>query len=137
MTLPVISNGLTKSANSLQVYKGEYRDVEVVITQDVVENGEVVETAVDLATAVVTFTVRRRASDPDLLIKKTSDVGGGIDINTPTTEGSAVIHLYSSDTSLLDADVYVFDVWVELDGGKRYPVVEISEFKILEPVSRF
>jgi len=45
------------------------------------------------------------------------------------------VYLNPEDTSLLNAQIYYFDVWVKLSGGKRYPVIEPSEFVVKEPLT--
>lgn len=137
MTLPIVGSSLAKSNSSLQLYKGESRDIELTLTEEVVQSGEVIEQPLDLSGATIFFAVRKRAGDAVVLISKTSDTTGEIDVNTPDSEGTAVIHIASSDTNFLEADMYVYDVWVELPSGKRYPVVPISEFKIVQPVVVF
>ena len=137
MAISQISSNITKSSNSVEVYKGESKDLELEVTQ-IVENaeGNDEERPVDLTNAQVYFTVRETASAPEVLIAKDSSNALEIEIVSPAEDGLALIHLIPEDTKHMDAGTYVFDIWVVLSSGKQVPVVEVSEFIVREPVTK-
>jgi hypothetical protein len=130
-----VQSSISKSANAVEVWKGQSKDLEVSVTEEVVENGVKKDVPFSLAGATVYFAVKHRTADPQALIRKSSASVSEIEITSPATDGKAMIHIVPTDTSLLDADTYVFDVWVQLASGKRYPVIEVSEFLVKEPVT--
>jgi len=137
MALTAVASTLSKSPNSVELYKGQSKDLEVTIVQVGVDpdTGNEGDVAVDLTGATIYFTVKWAAGDPGCLISKKSTVSTEISINTPETDGIATIHLLTQDTYKLEAATYVFDVWVVLSSGKAYPVIEVSEFIVKEPVT--
>jgi hypothetical protein len=137
MSISQVSSNITKSSNSIEVFKGESLDLELEVTTIVTAaDSTESEEPVDLTGSTVFFCMRRRASDPDTLITKDSGSALEIEILTPADNGVALIHLVPDDTKNLPADEYVFDVWIILSSGKQVPVVEVSEFKIKEPVCK-
>lgn len=137
MSIPGVSSNLTKSSNSIDLYQGESKDLDLLIVEEVKDiNGVPVEQPVDLAGATIYFSVRSKANSPDLLIGKDSTNILSIEILTPTTLGMVVIHMLSSDTKHMAAGDYVFDIWIVLSSGKSGPVVEISEFIVKEAVTK-
>ncbi len=137
MSVIQTSSNLTKSSNSIEVFKGESKDLELEVTQ-IVENaeGNDEEQPVNLTGAVVHFTVRELASTPEVLISKDSTSALDIEILVPETNGVALVHLSPDDTKNLSAQQYVFDIWVVLSSGSQVPVVEVSEFIVREPVTK-
>lgn len=79
--------------------------------------------------ATVYFTVKCDLKDTETKIVKSSAQPAEIEIYAPA-EGKAKIYLTPGDTLNMDLGEYVFDVWVELASGKRYPVVKPSPFII-------
>ena len=136
MALTGVSTSIAKSPNAVEVWKGQTKDLELTITHEVEENGEKVERPFPLATVIVYCQVKSKAGDDIALISKSSEDSDQIEILTPDTDGKAMIHIVPDDTRLLQTDTYVFDVWVQLLSGKQYPVVEVSEFRIKDPVTR-
>lgn len=137
MSISGTSSNITKSSNTVDLYQGESRDIDLEIVQEVPDVNDVpVEEPVDLTGATVYFSVRTKASSPDLLIGKNSTNALEIETPTPFTGGIAIIHLLSSDTKNMAPGEYVFDVWVVLSSGKTVPVIEISEFIVKEPVTK-
>lgn len=134
MTLPKVSSGLAKTANAIYMYKGESRAIEISVTKEIIEDGVQTEVPVDMDDAGLVFTVRRAIGDVSVILEKRSGNSGEIEPATPTNLGKSVLYLVPDDTRLLDAGNYVFDIWVEMDDGSRYPVVEVAEFRLLEPV---
>ena len=132
------SSTMSKSANSLEVYRGQSDSLQIGIVRDEEDPNckcKPSEVAQDLTGATVYFTVRLRIGDTETVIKKTSVNILEIQIQTPATNGIATIYINPEDTSLLNSGTYYFDVWVKLAGGKQYPVIEPSEFIIKEPVT--
>lgn len=137
MAIAVTSSNITKSSNSIEIYQGESKDISIEITQEVPNvNNVPVEEPVDLTGSALYFSVRSKASSPEVLIEKNSSDALQIEILTPLTGGVAVIHLVPDDTKHINASEYVFDVWIVLSSGKRMPVVEISAFVVKEPVTK-
>jgi len=137
MSISSVSSNITKSSNSIEVFQGESLDLELEVTTIVTAtDGTESEQPVNLTGSTVYFCVRRSTGDPELLIDKDSGSALEIEILTPATDGLALIHLVPDDTKNLPAGEYVFDVWVVLSSGKQVPVVEVSEFKVKEPVCR-
>lgn len=137
MSISQVSSNITKSSNSIEVFKGESKDLELEVTQigeDIDGNDE--EQPVDLTGSTVYFTVREQASSPEALISKNSTNALDIEIVDPATGGFALIHLSPDDTKMLNADQFVFDIWLVLSSGKQVPVVEVSEFIVKEPVTK-
>jgi hypothetical protein len=137
MSISSISSNITKSSNSIEVFQGESLDLELEVTTIVTAADQTEsEEPVDLTSSTVYFCVRTRPGDPELLIHKDSGSALEIEILTPETDGLASIHLVPDDTRNLPAGEYVFDIWVVLSSGKQVPVVEVSEFKVKEPVCK-
>lgn len=132
------SSTMTKSANTLEVYKGQSENLEISIVSDGEDPNcrcKPCEVPQDLTGAVIYFTVRSAIGDPEALISKSSTNALEIQIGAPPTDGIATIYLNPEDTSLLKAMTYYFDVWVKLPGNKRYPVIEPSEFIVKEALT--
>jgi hypothetical protein len=137
MSISGTSSNITKSSNTIDLYKGESRDIDLEVVQEVPDiNGVPTEQPVDLTGATVYFSVRAKPSSPELLIGKNSTNGLEIELPAPTTGGLAIIHLLSSDTKNMFPGEYVFDAWVVLSSGKSVPVIEIAEFIVKEPVTK-
>lgn len=137
MSISGVSSNITKSSNSIDLYQGESKDLDLLIVQEVKDiNGVFVEQPVDLAGSTIYFSVRKKANSTDLLIGKDSTNILAIEITTPTTAGMAIIHMLPADTKHMAAGDYVFDVWIVLSSGKSVPVVEISEFIVKEAVTK-
>lgn len=116
MTKPVLL-----PENAITITRGSSKTYEVVVTDD--DNGK----PVDLTSARVLFTVKADIEQPETVITKDSQKSGEAAITLPR-EGKARIFLDPDDTMDLAAGEYVFDVWVILANGKRYPVLVPSAF---------
>ena len=137
MSISGVSSNITKSSNSIDLYQGESKDLDLFVVEEVKDiNGVLIEQPVNLTGATIYFSVRKKANSPELLIGKDSTNILAIEILSPATDGKAIIHLLSSDTKNMQAGEYVFDVWVVLSSGKNVPVVEISEFLVKEAVTK-
>lgn len=86
---------------------------------------------VDLTGATVYFTVALTAGGA-AEISKTSAVPAEILIlaQTGATLGQADIFLIPTDTASLPLGLHKYDVWVELSGGERHPVVLPNDFRL-------
>lgn len=137
MSVSQVSSNITKSSNSIEVFKGESKDLELEVTK-IAKNaeGNDVEQPVDLTGSAVHFTVRTMAASPEVLISKDTTNALDVEIQTPATDGLVLIHLVPLDTKNLPAGEYVFDIWLVLSSGKQVPVVEVSEFIVKEPVTK-
>jgi len=91
--------------------------------------------AVDLTGATVYFTVKISISDTNSIVQKKSTNPAEILINAPRA-GQAQIFLGPSDTQNLDINEYVYDVWVILASGARYPVIPPSILEVEAGVTR-
>jgi hypothetical protein len=137
MSISGVTSNITKSSNSVDLYQGETKDLDLLIVKEVKDVNDVtVEEPVDLTGATIYFSVRRKASAPELLIGKDSTNILSIEIVAPPTSGQVIIHMLADDTKHMAAGEYVFDIWVVLSSGKRAPVVEISEFIVKEAVTK-
>jgi hypothetical protein len=83
------------------------------------------------------MTVRRRPNE-DVLIAKTSDTNGGIQI-TDGSKGMAVITLSSDETASLETGEYRYDVWVVYPGNPpvRKPVVKFAQLHVIDGLTDF
>lgn len=115
---------------TVTVHKGESKTLRVTVLD---ENRD----PADLASAVLTFTVKKTVNDSYALITKSSTVVGEIDILLPTTNGQADITLTGTDTNALVPGDYVYDVWVELPPATRLPIIPPSLFEVLPGVTTF
>ena len=131
MSISASGSNITKSSNSIELFRGQSKDLELTITQ--VEDGE--ESALDLTGSTVYFTLKKKPGDAVALVSKTSASALDIEILSPAEDGIAKIYINPLDTSGLEADKYFFDVWVKLSSGKRFPVIEVSDFIIKEPIT--
>lgn len=137
MAISETSSNITKSSNTIELYQGESVDIDLDIVQEVPDvNGNLVDQPVDLTGATIYFSMRMKASAPELLIGKNSTNILEIQILSPPQNGEAIIHLVSSDTRVTPPGDYVFDVWIVLSSGKSVPVIEISTFTVKEPVTK-
>lgn len=88
----------------------------------------------DMTASTVYFTVKRDVSDVNPVIRKSSADISQIEI-TSLKGGIVKIYLVPDDTKNLRECQYVFDAWVVLASGKRYPVIPPSIFEVLSSVS--
>jgi hypothetical protein len=119
--------GILRPENALQVVRGSSKTIDLTVTN---EDGN----PVDLTGSTVYFTVKRLVTDASPLIQKKSSDALEIDIFDPRG-GVARIYLNPADTQNLALNPYVFDVWVVLSSGKRYPVVGPATFDMLPSVT--
>lgn len=138
MSIDLTSSTLSKSPRSLEVWKGQSLDIELeVVKLQTQAGGFDIEIPEDLTGATAKFTVRRAVGDPAVTFQKTTDNVAEIEILAPSIDGMMVVHIVPSDTENLDADTYMYDMWVELSSGDRGPVIEVSEFIVKEPITSF
>ena len=138
MSIDLTSSTISKSAKSLEVWKGQSLDivVEVVKLQEQPE-GFSIEVPEDLTGALIKMTVRKEVGDSEVVFEKSSTDSAQIEISAPAINGEFTVHIVPSDTNLLEPDTYMFDVWVQLSSGDRGPVIEVSEFIVSEPITSF
>ena len=115
--------------NSVPIVRGSSKTLLLTVT-------DANDRPVDLTGAKVVMTVKRSLEDRDPLIYKTSDDPNHAVIPNPR-DGQAKIYLLPSDTQRLEVRQYIFDVWVILNSGKRYPVVPPSVFDVTAGVTIF
>lgn len=118
-------------AQTIELFKGQSKTFLLSVKE------EPANTPADLTGATVYFTVKRRVGDATAIIAKTSATVTEIEILVPETDGKAKIFLSPSDTNAMSPGNYVYDVWVELVSGKRYPVIEPSAFVLKDSVTVF
>jgi hypothetical protein len=93
---------------------------------------------VNLTNAKVIFTIKRSIDSDDFLVRKTTDVAAEAVLlaQSGSTLGQAQIFLTPTDTlEATPARDYVYDVWVELVSGKRYPVIKPSQLDLRRAVT--
>jgi hypothetical protein len=93
---------------------------------------------VNLTDAKIFFTIKRTIDSDDYLVRKTSANASEAVLlaQSGDTLGQAQIFLTPTDTIGVDpARDYVYDVWVELVSGKRYPVVKPSALDMRRAVT--
>jgi hypothetical protein len=122
-----LSNTFVLGPNALVLVRGASKTVELTIVGSD-------KKPVDLTGATLWFTVKERVEDRDPLILKRSTDGAQIAITQPFS-GKAEIYLFPGDTAKLEPQEYVFDVWVVLANGKRYPVIPPSTLAIVPSVT--
>jgi len=140
MSIDVLSSTISKSAQALEIWKGQSLDIEMeIVKKETQPDGTVKLVAENLTNAVIKFTVRDSPGSPGALILKTTDDVAQVEILSPATDGLFTVHLVPSDTASMEPrpEDYVFDIWIELSSGDRGPVIEVSEFIVREPVTRF
>lgn len=108
--------------NAVSVIRGSSKTLELTVTDDT-------DKVVDLTGATLYFSVKTLIEDSHPLFQKRSTNVSEIEITKPR-DGVARIYLSPADTQTLDPKEYVFDVWVVLASGKRYPVIEPSVFVV-------
>lgn len=136
MGLSLPQSTMSKSPNALEVYRGQSKDIEVVITTPSTDvDNNPITIAYDLTGCTLYFTVKIRSSTTKSLISKVSTDPSQIEIETPVKLGKAIIHLLPADTKYLEPDAYQFDVWVKTPSNSVYPVVAVSEFVLLQPIT--
>lgn len=85
---------------------------------------------IDLTGATIHFTVKLEPLDRVPVIKKSSANPSEAEVSAPPQDGIARIFLDPADTQDLECRLYVFDVWVILQSGKRYCVVKQSTLEL-------
>ena len=109
--------------NALTVIRGASKTLEMTVTD--ADTG----LAADLTGGRVVLTVKEAVTDTMPVIQKVSDEVTQAEITQPR-KGIARIYLVPGDTQNLTLKDDVFDVWVILASGKRYPVVQPSVFTV-------
>jgi hypothetical protein len=123
--------GILAPKNTLSLYRGTSKTLKLRVTSKS-STGTLVP--VDLTGSKLYFTVKVKICDSLPLIQKTSDIGGDIDIVEPRS-GIAHIYLSPVDTYQDTKRQYVYDVWVVLTSGKRYPVIPPTVLEVLPAVT--
>lgn len=138
MALSKTVSTISKSPNNIRIYRGESRTIDIFADKELDEEylellGETKREPIDLTDKTLIFTVVD--TEGNELIRKTSNKQNEIDILDPPTNGEAKIFIKTFDTYALDDGTYIFDVWAE-GGGRRFPIVELSEFVLISPATR-
>jgi len=112
---------MTSDANRIVMFLRDDRTLSVTANY---EDGS----PTDLTGAKMWFTVKEKASDPDVdaLIEKKSSLAGGSDSEikfTNPTGGAAEIYIVPDDTENVNPGIYSYDVQVTLANGKTYTIV--------------
>lgn len=113
--------------NAIGIYRGSSATFRLTVTD---ADGK----PVDLTASTVYFTVKKDISDTNPVIRKASTNIAQIEI-TSARGGIAKVYFEPDDTRNLRECRYVFDAWVVLSTGKRYPVIPPSILEILPSVS--
>ena len=136
MGISLVSSTMSPAPNLVELYKGQDKDIELILTEtafDVDKNP--IDVPFDLTGCTLYFQVRSSGESTIIVIGKKSTDITQILIETPPVCGKAIIHISHADTEYLEPGKYLFDVWVKRVDGKRYPVVELSEFVIKLPIT--
>jgi hypothetical protein len=136
MGLTISQSTMSASPNSLEIYRGQSKEVELKITKkDKDVDGNDIEVPLPLDGCTIYFSVVKTLNDNKILISKSSVDVDQISITMPYSDGKAVIYIEHTDTLYLAPGKYFFDVWVKKPDGKRFPVVSPSEFVILPAIT--
>lgn len=122
--MSVLSAGLLESKNLLTLIRGSSKTYALAVTD---KDGD----PVDLTGARVIFTVKASFCS-DVLIRKDSQVGASEIEITNALGGLADIKISPADTQTMPTGEYLYDVWVVLVSGRRYPVITPSKL-VIEP----
>lgn len=109
----------------ISIIRGQDKTFLVTVTD---ENG-----AVDLTGATAYATVKRstKVDERDIIKKVSTDIAQiEILLQSGTTKGQYKIKFVPADTKPLEIKDYVFDSWVQLASGKRFPTIKPSKFKV-------
>jgi hypothetical protein len=115
--------------NGLQLVRGQTKVTEIVVKTKAGRPAK-------LTGAKLYLTVRQRA-DTDVIIALSSP-NTGIEI-TDAAKGVAVATMSTTQTELLEAGDYVYDVWVVYPGDPpvRQPVVRMATLKVIDGLTDF
>lgn len=109
--------------NAVSIIRGSSKTLEMTVID--ADTGK----PADLTGGKVVLTVKEAVTDLNPVIQKISTDVTQAEITVPRG-GIARIYLVPGDTQTLALKDYVFDVWVVLASGKRYPVVQPSVFTV-------
>ncbi len=115
--------------NEISISRGEFAPISLQVF-------DAANVIVNLTGGKVYFTMKMDSSDQTPLIQKSSDDINQIEITYPRL-GKADIFINSSDTASLDTGIYIYDIWVILASGRKYPVIRPSIFEIKESITKF
>lgn len=122
------------SDNAISIIRGSSRTIEIVVTDpDEVSNTNP-SGIVNLTAATLYLTVKEKIEDPLAIIKKSSNSSLEIEITAPRS-GLAKIYFVPADTQKREVGAYVYDLWVLLSSGKRFPIIAPSTFEITPGVT--
>lgn len=137
--MPYVGSITDNDPNLVSLVRGEDRTIELVVTDSTIANAD---QRVDLTFASVWMTVRARSDSGTPLILKRNQAAGGassqILVLLPQDSsnlGHVQIYLVPDDTARLKPGVYVYDIWTETAGGKRYAVISRSTLRIEPNIS--
>lgn len=135
MGLPIPQSTMNRSVNAIDIYRGQNSDIQLNLktpSTDVDCNPKFIP--FDLTGCTLYFTVKLRGNSRPLISKDSTD-SSEISIISPSTCGQAIIYLLPTDTSMLDIEKYYYDVWVVTGTAATYPVIKVSEFNVLLPIT--
>jgi hypothetical protein len=118
---------LLAPVNSVTVIRGSSKTFQLTVVDQLGK-------PVDLTGAALFFTVKEKLEDPYPLIQKKSSDPTQILITNPKG-GVAQIYLLPQDTANREPKDHVFDCWISLVSGKRYPVIPPSTFEVVAGVT--
>lgn len=125
--MPSLCSTSSSGSVSISIVQGSSKTLELCVVD---EDGN----PVDLTGATIYFCVAQ-CDGADPVIEKSSAVLTEIEIlDQVTYTGKARIYLDPADTATLDPGDYLFDVWVELASGKRYPVISRGTLTIINSI---
>lgn len=110
--------------NDLSIRRGQNKTYKLTV-----KNPDGTPVALGVGSAVY-LAVKRRVEDENPVIKKSSEAGSTQAEITDPANGIAKFYLVPADTQNVPVGRYVYDCWVKLASGKRYPVVEEAAFEV-------
>lgn len=103
--------------NTIRLTRGDTAKLVISITSDTTNDEYTIED-----TDTLTFTVRRKTCDPEILIQK-------------TVTGTGSIDLEPSDTDGMCPTAYVYDVQLDKTNGDVFTVIPPTTFRLLPEVT--
>jgi hypothetical protein len=138
MAKRIEASNITKSSNTFELYRGQSKDLELVIKRRVrLPDGAYADRPVDTSTVTVIVTVKATVGDDRALIQKTSAETAEVETLGESEDGVVVVHFLPEDTDAREPGEYIYDGWVEYSPTERYPIIRNSDFIVIEPVTRF
>jgi hypothetical protein len=127
---------MSPSPNVISIYKSQTKIIQLSINQLVADvDGNLLPAPFDLTGCSLYLTVRTNGDSPRIILSKSTAVSQQISILTPATNGQATVTFVPSDTKYLEICKYQYDVWVVTPSSQQFPVIEVSDFIVEQPIT--